>query len=121
MGHPRYAAEVEDVWEGRIPGPRFPTTDDGRIEGRPVLAVPYGWDQPDNAARIERLGTGLRVTRSSDSPNTGINALHHLTYEPHFATRAPEIGAEMEEEEEGQTLGCNAIETPLQTSALESG
>jgi UDP:flavonoid glycosyltransferase YjiC (YdhE family) len=26
---------------------------------RPMLVVPYGWDQPDNAARVQRLGVGV--------------------------------------------------------------
>jgi rhamnosyltransferase subunit B len=37
------------------------TTGHALRAGRPMLVVPYGWDQPDNAARIERLGTGLHL------------------------------------------------------------
>jgi rhamnosyltransferase subunit B len=95
------------------------TTGQALRAGRPMLVVPYGWDQPDNAARIERLGTGLHVSRNNYSPNTAINALHRLLGEPHFATRAAEIRAEMEQED-GQTLACDAIETLLKLSGSES-
>jgi rhamnosyltransferase subunit B len=80
--------------------------------GRPMLVVPYGWDQPDNAARIERLGTGLHLTRNNYSPDTATKALHRLLSEPQFARRATTIGTAMAEED-GQTLACNAIEALL--------
>ena len=95
------------------------TTGQALRAGRPMLVVPYGWDQPDNAARIERLGTGLHISRNNYSPNTAINALQRLLGEPHFATRAAEIRTEMEHED-GQTLACNAIETLLKLSGFES-
>src|SRR3984885_4069821 len=88
------------------------TTGQALRAGRPMLVVPYGWDQPDNAARIERLGTGLHVSRSNYSANTAIDALQRLLREPHFATRAAEIGAEMEQED-GLTIACDAIEAVL--------
>jgi UDP:flavonoid glycosyltransferase YjiC (YdhE family) len=77
-----------------------------------MLVVPYGWDQPDNAARIERLGTGLHLPRTNYSLENATKALNRLLCEPQFAKRATTIGAEMEEEN-GQTLACNAIETLL--------
>jgi UDP:flavonoid glycosyltransferase YjiC (YdhE family) len=77
-----------------------------------MLVVPYGWDQPDNAARIERVGTGLHLTRNNYSPETATKALHRLLSEPQFARRATAIGTAMEEEN-GQTLACNAIEALL--------
>jgi UDP:flavonoid glycosyltransferase YjiC (YdhE family) len=85
------------------------TTGQALKAGRPMLIVPYGWDQPDNAARIERLGTGLHLSRDNYSSKTATNALHRLLREPHFATRAAEIGAELKEEN-GQSLACDAIE-----------
>jgi rhamnosyltransferase subunit B len=88
------------------------TTGQALRAGRPMLVVPYGWDQPDNAARIERLGTGLHLPRTNYSLENATKALNRLLCEPQFAKRATTIGAEMEEEN-GQTLACNAIETLL--------
>ena len=88
------------------------TTGQALRAGRPMLVVPYGWNQPDNAARIERLGTGLHLSRNNYSVNTATKALQRLLCEPHFAERAAEVGAEMKNEN-GQSLACNAIETLL--------
>jgi UDP:flavonoid glycosyltransferase YjiC (YdhE family) len=77
-----------------------------------MLVVPYGWDQPDNAARIERLGAGLHLPRTNYSLDNATKALHRLLSEPQFAKQATTIGAEMEEDN-GQTLACNAIVTLL--------
>jgi rhamnosyltransferase subunit B len=80
--------------------------------GRPMLVVPYGWDQPDNAARIQRLGAGLHLARTNYSPDTTTKALHRLLHEPHFARRAAQVGAAMKEEN-GEALACDAIEAVL--------
>jgi len=40
------------------------TTGEALRAGRPMLVTPYGWDQPDNAYRIERLGAGLHLPRN---------------------------------------------------------
>ena len=77
-----------------------------------MLVVPYGWDQPDNAARIERLGTGLHVSRNAYSLKTAISALRCLLSEPHFARRATEIGKQMQDEN-GLALACDAVESIL--------
>jgi rhamnosyltransferase subunit B len=95
------------------------TTGQALRAGSPMLIVPYGWDQPDNAARIERVGAGLHLARTDYSPNTATKALHRLLGEPHFARRAAKIGAEMEEEN-GQTLACDAIETLLNAPKMQS-
>ena len=94
------------------------TTGQALKSGRPMLIVPYGWDQPDNAARIERLGTGLHLTRNNYSPDTATKALHRLLSEPRFAKQAATIGRAMEEEN-GQTLACNAIEALLNQFPLD--
>lgn len=88
------------------------TTGQALRAGRPMLIVPYGWDQPDNAARIERLGMGLHVPRQTYSLKPATSALQRLLSEPHFATRAKEIGAQVQKED-GLTLACDAVESLL--------
>jgi UDP:flavonoid glycosyltransferase YjiC (YdhE family) len=75
-----------------------------------MLVVPYGWDQPDNAVRVERLGVGLHVPRDCYSSQTGTDGLQRLLSESHFATQAAEIGAQLQEED-GLTSACDAIES----------
>jgi rhamnosyltransferase subunit B len=88
------------------------TTGQALRAGRPMLVVPYGWDQPDNAARVERLGSGLHLSRRNYSPNAAVDALERLLRQPHFSTRAAEIATETAGED-GLTIACNAIETLL--------
>ena len=85
------------------------TTAQALRAGRPILFVPYGWDQPDNAMRVERLGSALAVSRKAYSVKTAVSALKRLLEEPHFANRADEIRGLMQKED-GLTVACDAIE-----------
>jgi len=88
------------------------TTGQALRAGRPTLIVPYGWDQPDNGARVERLGTGLCLARSAYSVAAAAAALERLLKDARFATRATEVGARLREED-GLTLACDAIQAVL--------
>jgi rhamnosyltransferase subunit B len=80
--------------------------------GRPQLIVPFGWDQPDNAARVERLGAGVHLPRSAYSVKAAVAALERLLREKQFSDRAAQVGEEMQAED-GLASACNAIETLL--------
>ncbi len=80
--------------------------------GRPMLVVPYGWDQPDNAARVERLGVGLSVARSRYSMENATAALRRLLSEPRFARTAAQVGAKLQEQD-GLGQACSAVEAFL--------
>jgi UDP:flavonoid glycosyltransferase YjiC (YdhE family) len=91
------------------------TTGQALLAGRPMLFVPYGWDQPDNAARVERLGAGLHVPRSRYSATTATAALERLLSDPRYSARAAEVGARLRGED-GLTAACDAIESVLWNS-----
>jgi len=77
--------------------------------GRPQLIVPFGWDQPDNAARVERLGAGLHLPRSTYSVASATASLERLLNESRFQDRAAGVGAEVRAED-GLGSSCDAIE-----------
>jgi rhamnosyltransferase subunit B len=85
------------------------TTGQALRAGRPMLIVPYGWDQPDNGARVEHLGAGLCLSRTSYSANTAAGALERLLRDPRFATRAAEASNQIQKED-ALALACDAIE-----------
>jgi UDP:flavonoid glycosyltransferase YjiC (YdhE family) len=85
------------------------TTGEAMRACRPMLIVPYGWDQPDNAARIERLGVGLALPRHRYLPSTAAAALQRLLVEARFHERAVEIGEQVRAED-GLSGACDAIE-----------
>ncbi len=74
-----------------------------------MLVVPYGWDQPGNAIRIERLGVGLHVARGNYSVDTATSTLKALLGNPRFSERAAEMGDRLAAED-GLKTACNAIE-----------
>ncbi|HWG16815.1 MAG TPA: glycosyltransferase [Acidobacteriaceae bacterium] len=88
------------------------TTGDALRAGRPMLVVPYGWDQPDNAMRIERLGTGLHLPRKRYTVDAATAAIKRLLDEPQFAAISAEIGSRVSEED-AVSSACNAIDALL--------
>ena len=88
------------------------TTGEALRSGRPMLIVPYGWDQPDNAARIQRLGAGLHVPRCAYSVETATAALKTVLEDQRFSTRAKQVGDQVAAED-GLRLACDEIEAVL--------
>jgi UDP:flavonoid glycosyltransferase YjiC (YdhE family) len=54
------------------------TTAEALAAGRPQLVIPFGADQHDNAARLERLGVAVRLARAKLTPTRLRGALAHL-------------------------------------------
>ncbi len=85
------------------------TTGQALFAARPQLIVPFGWDQPDNAMRVERLGAGLHLPRSVYSVKTATAALERLLADEQFSARAAQVAAQIQSED-GLNSACNAIE-----------
>ena len=88
------------------------TTGQALRAGRPMLIVPYGWDQPDNAARIERLGVGLSLARKDYNSATAVSAIGRLLSEPSFDACARELAAKLAKED-GCGIASHEIESIL--------
>lgn len=86
------------------------TTGEALRAGCPMLIVPYGWDQPDNASRVERLGVGLHLPRLQYSVESATDSLKQLLENPRFALRASEVGAHVAAER-ALRAACDAIES----------
>ncbi|MBS0340757.1 MAG: glycosyltransferase family 1 protein [Proteobacteria bacterium] len=68
--------------------------------GVPLVVLPMGRDQNDNAARIDYHGAGLRLDPSASSQMIG-QAVRRLLCEPSFAERAMAIGRAIAEDGQG--------------------
>ena len=101
---PRAAANVHHGGIG--------TTGQALEAGRPMVVVPFSHDQPDNAARCERLGVARVVPRRSVSAARLASALRALLDDRGVATRAAEIGAAVCRED-GARTAADAIEGAL--------
>lgn len=91
------------------------TTAQALRAGRPMIVMPYGHDQPDNAARVERLGVSRTIPRQQYSAAQAIKALGELLDNPSYATKATVIGRNIQAEN-GVRVACDAIENQLQSS-----
>ncbi|MBE9102669.1 glycosyltransferase [Vacuolonema iberomarrocanum] len=88
------------------------TTAQALRAGRPTLIVPYSLDQPDNAARVQRLGTSRTIMREQYAASQVAKELSQLIEIPSYATKAGTIG-HIIQFEDGVSLACEAIEKQL--------
>ncbi|MBD1879841.1 glycosyltransferase [Coleofasciculus sp. FACHB-T130] len=80
--------------------------------GRPMLVVPFSNDQPDNAARITRLGVGRTIDRDCYTASRAAKELDRLLREPRYQAKAAEVGNKVRAEN-GVKVACDAIEAQL--------
>lgn len=81
--------------------------------GVPHLIMPYSHDQPDNAARCERIGTAKIISREKYTAETASKLLHELLSDLSFKKNAAEA-AEIVKTEHGTKIACDAIEKILE-------
>jgi UDP:flavonoid glycosyltransferase YjiC (YdhE family) len=87
--------------------------------GRPTLIVPYSHDQPDNAARVKRLGNSRTIPRKQYSGARVAKELSELLGNPSYKAKAAEIGR-IVQAEDGVGVACDAIEKQLREVAIVS-
>lgn len=97
---PRAAAMVHQGGVG--------TTGQGLRAGIPMLVVPFAADQPDNAARVERLGIARTVTRENYKAERVASELKELLGNPLYARTAREVGSRVRSES-GAALAVDLI------------
>ncbi len=78
--------------------------------GVPSLVMPYSHDQPDNAARCERLGTALIISRDGYEAKTAARQLKRLLAAKKYRRNAAEA-AKVIQAEHGTKIACDAIES----------
>ena len=85
------------------------TTAQGLRSGRPTIVMPYSHDQPDNAARVQRLGTSRTISRDRYSAARVAQELRELLDNPSYAATAAEIGHRLQSVD-GVSVACDAID-----------
>jgi UDP:flavonoid glycosyltransferase YjiC (YdhE family) len=76
--------------------------------GLPLVCLPIGRDQPDNAARVEWHGAGLRLSSRSSPAAIGA-AVERVLRDPAFAASAARLAAAFAEERPAERAP-NALE-----------
>jgi UDP:flavonoid glycosyltransferase YjiC (YdhE family) len=80
--------------------------------GRPMVVTPYGFDQPDNAARLARLGTSRTIYRNAYTAERITTQLERLLQRPRYTERAVALAQRLHDED-GARVACDAIEDQL--------
>ncbi len=80
--------------------------------GVPHLIMPYSHDQPDNAARCERLGVARSISRDKYSAQAAAKELREIFANESYKTKAIEAGKTVRVEH-GTKMACDAIEAVL--------
>lgn len=76
--------------------------------GVPVLCLPMGRDQPENAVRIAARGAGLVLPKTAGAGRIA-RAVARLLGEPSFRARAARLGASVAAEADGGERAADAI------------
>lgn len=77
-----------------------------------MLVVPFTFDQPDNALRVNRLGFARTLSWQKYSVARAARQLRILLENPEYSRRAEEAGR-IVRTENGQALACNAVKQML--------
>jgi MGT family glycosyltransferase len=88
------------------------TTGQALRAGQPMLIVPYGQDQPDNARRCVQLGVGRALSPARFTVSRVASELSELLNNPTYRERAAKVGQRVREEK-GTKQACDAIEQVL--------
>ena len=84
------------------------TTAQALRSGRPQLVVPHLVDQPDNAARVARLGVGRTLERRAYRADRAADTLVSLIGDASLIRRAANVGEDISRED-GATAGAHVI------------
>jgi UDP:flavonoid glycosyltransferase YjiC (YdhE family) len=74
-----------------------------------MLVMPYGFDQPDNAARLERLGVARVIGRKRYTARRAADELARLLTDGRYAERAAQAARRIAAED-GVRAACDAVE-----------
>ena len=95
------------------------TTSQGLRAGVPTLIVPFAFDQADNAAHAERLGTSRTIYRKQYLAQRVAKELSTLLSNPEYAAKARIVGEQLRNER-GTERACDAIEEFLEIKSKAS-
>lgn len=88
--------------------------------GVPMLVTPFGHDQHDNAARVERLGVARTIERNSYKAKNVAEKIHEILGRPIYRRRAASV-AERVRAENGTAWAVESILTTIRGREEQAG
>ena len=92
------------------------TTGQALRAGKPMLVMPFGGDQYDNGARVERLGAGYTIMRKQYRADRVAAQLKRFFDNPSYRETAANLARRVSAEN-GVRVACDAIEEQLNQTA----
>jgi UDP:flavonoid glycosyltransferase YjiC (YdhE family) len=89
------------------------TTAEALRAGRPMLVVPFAFDQPDNAARAVQLGVARSLSINRYTASGAARELEQLLHDASYAGNAAAVGARIRAED-GVGAACREVEKLLE-------
>ena len=86
------------------------TTGEALRSGRPILALPFAFDQFHMANEVEAAGAGIWVRKRDRSPNGILKELTRLISDVRFAQRASDLARSLSGEPDGAKTAAELIE-----------
>ena len=87
-------------------------------QGVPLVCIPFGRDQPGNAARVVARGVGLKLDKKADVASIR-QAIQRVIAEPAFRDSARQLGKQITEEA-CSSIGVQTLEQVAATSPVTS-
>jgi UDP:flavonoid glycosyltransferase YjiC (YdhE family) len=87
LAHPSVAAVLTHGGSG--------TVQEALWFGKPLVGIPWAWDQRYNVRQVEQLGAGIRLSRERLRVGATARALRSVATAPPFLDRAAELGREL--------------------------
>lgn len=87
--------------------------------GKPMLIVPFSFDQPDNAFRMQRLGVGLTLPREKYQARRAVPLLRRLLKEPQFSHHAERLAGAIHPDM-ALLKSCQLIEQRLFSATVDT-
>jgi UDP:flavonoid glycosyltransferase YjiC (YdhE family) len=84
------------------------TTAEAMRAGRPMMVVPFSHDQPDQAARLARLGVARTIRRENYTSMTAAREIDLLLQGSLYAVRAAEVAYRVRKEN-GAVAACDLL------------
>ena len=86
------------------------TTGEALRAGRPVIGLPFAYDQFELCARMEDLGVGVRVRTGRRTRQHFRRVLEHVLADEPMRRRAAEAGSRFAAERDGAESGADVVE-----------
>jgi UDP:flavonoid glycosyltransferase YjiC (YdhE family) len=96
------------------------TTSQALRAGRPMIVMPFSFDQFDNATRVVRLGAGRSIIRGQYNPESAARELRALLEDPSYAAAAESAGKTLRSER-GAAAACDRVEALLKNPGTRLG